>query len=45
MVRRGAVIATTGDAFDLNPTEGAWAHLKRDLGNLVACRLQPFKVM
>jgi transposase len=22
---------------DLNPTAGAWSHLKRDLGNLVAC--------
>ena len=29
----------TRHASDLNPTEGAWSHLKRDLGNLVACTI------
>jgi hypothetical protein len=31
------VVRLPAYAPDLNPTEGAWAHLKRDLGNLVAC--------
>jgi hypothetical protein len=31
------VIRLPAYAPDLNPTEGVWAYLKRDLGNLVAC--------
>jgi len=30
------VVRLPAYASDLNPTEGAWAHIKRDLGNLVA---------
>jgi putative transposase len=31
------VVRLPAYASELNPTEGAWAHVKRDLGNLVAC--------
>ena len=31
------VVRLPAYASDLNPTEGAWSHLKRDLGNLVTC--------
>jgi putative transposase len=31
------VVRLPAYAPELNPTEGVWAHLKRDLGNLVAC--------
>lgn len=31
------VVRLPAYAPDLNPTEGVWAHLKRDLGNLTAC--------
>ena len=33
------VVRLPAYASDLNPTEGAWSHLKRDLGNLVACTI------
>lgn len=31
------VVRLPAYAPDLNPTEAVWAHIKRDLGNLVAC--------
>jgi DDE superfamily endonuclease len=31
------VVRLPAYASDLNPTEGVWSHLKRDLGNLAAC--------
>ena len=31
------VVRLPAYAPDLNPTEGVWAHMKRDLGNLTAC--------
>jgi transposase len=34
---RLTVVRLPAYASNLNPTEGAWSHLKRDLGHLVAC--------
>ncbi|MFD2414930.1 transposase [Amycolatopsis pigmentata] len=36
-----SVVQLPAYAPELNPTEGAWSHVKRGLGNLAACSHRP----